>query len=62
MDDIIPVTSIHRTKSWIGVAFQGGEAAARVTLGVETDASGDSVTINRRLMRTQSRGGVNLGP
>lgn len=63
MEDIILVTGIHRTRSWINVAFPEGEAAARASFGVEVDASGDSVTINRQLSRERNRGAVlNWGP
>ncbi|KAN0141537.1 hypothetical protein V8E53_000782 [Lactarius tabidus] len=55
MEDIILVTRIHRTRSWINVAFPGGQAAARVSFGVEVDASGDSVTTNRQLSRERNR-------
>jgi hypothetical protein len=49
MEDVVLVTGIHRTKSWINAAFPGGQAAARASFEVEVDANGDSVTINRQL-------------
>ena len=57
MEDFILVTGIHRTRSWIIVAFQGGEAAARALFRFE-DADGDSVTVNKRLSCERNRGVV----
>ena len=63
MEDIILVTGIHRTRSWINVAFPEGQADARVSFGVEVAACDDGVTINTQFSRERNRGAVlNWGP
>lgn len=53
MEDIVLVTGYHRTRSWSNIAFNGFQADAQLSLGVEVaGACGASVKwrfLNRRL-------------
>lgn len=64
MEDIILVTGIHRTRTWINVAFPEGPDYARASFEVEVDACDDSVTINRQFSRERTNQGavLNWGP
>ena len=63
MEVIILVTDIHRTRSWINVAFQGSEVAARASsrLGLKKTPV---VTVSPSTVDSHVsaiRGGVDLG-
>jgi hypothetical protein len=58
MEDIILVTGLHRTKSWISAVFNDGQPSAQVSFGVYT-LGASSVRIEKQ----EEKGGVlKLGP
>ena len=63
MEDIILVTGTHRTRSWVNVAFPGGQVDAQVSFAANVATRGENVAINWSFAHEYSRGAVlNYGP
>ena len=62
MEDIILVTGTHRTRSYVNVAFPGGQNA-QASFRAMVDFPGENVAINWQFSHERNRGAfLNCGP
>jgi hypothetical protein len=63
MEDIILVTGTHRTRSYVNVAFPGGQRNAQASFRAMVDCPDDIVVINWQVSHERNRGAfLNCGP